>query len=63
MIRPYRHIPVADHEDALALAAVSAIRDEGWQGWEVDPLMSEARKLGVILWPALRDRLMREARG
>jgi hypothetical protein len=66
VIRPYRRISpeernrTLDHEDDLVAAAVNA-RREGWQSWEFDPVASEARRLGVVVWPALRDRLLREA--
>lgn len=67
MIRPYRQIPVAertrtlDHEAKLIDAAVAAYA-QGWQSWEADPIAAEARRLGLMLWPALRDRLMWSAR-
>jgi hypothetical protein len=67
MIRPYRLIPAAernrtrDHEAELVGAAADALA-EGWQPWEPDPIATEARRHGLLLWPALRDRLMREAR-
>jgi hypothetical protein len=66
MIRPYRLIPAAErvrtlaHADALIGAAADAL-EEGWQGWENDSICAEARRLGLFLWPTLRDRLMREA--
>jgi hypothetical protein len=67
MIRPYRQIPAAernrtrDHEAELVDAAADA-HVEGWQHWEADPIAAEARRLDLMLWPALRDRLMRAAR-
>jgi hypothetical protein len=65
-IQPYRTIPVGDrrrtfdHEGNL----IDAIHDgwrEGWHGHERDVLCAEARRLGVVLWPALVRRLVREA--
>lgn len=67
MIRPYRLIPPAernrtrDHEGDLIDAAADAYAN-GWHRWEPDPIAAEARRHGLMLWPALRDRLMREAR-
>lgn len=67
MIVAYRDIPAAernrtrDHEDALIRAAEDAYA-EGWAPWEPDPIAAEARRLNLMLWPALRDRLMRAAR-
>lgn len=67
MIRSYRLIPAAernrtrDHEDVLYEAAAAAYA-QGWRHYEADPIATEARRRGLMLWPALRDRLMREAR-
>lgn len=66
MIAPYRSIPAAerartlDHEDDL-IEAACASRREGWCAHERDVLTSEARRLGLHVWPALLDRLTREA--
>jgi hypothetical protein len=66
-MRPYRLIPVAernrtlDHEADLLSAAIEA-RREGWQPWEFDPVAAAARRLDVAVWPALRARILREAR-
>jgi hypothetical protein len=65
-VRPYRLIPAAErartlaHVDALIGSAADALED-GWHGWESDPICAEARRLGLLLWPTLRDRLMAEA--
>jgi hypothetical protein len=50
-----------DAYDDLLAAAQQACR-EGWFSYERDPLCSEARRLGVVLWPALADRITIEAR-
>ena len=67
MICPYRLVPAADrratlaHEDDLLAAAQDAVRT-GWRSHERDVIAAEARRLDVTIWPALADRLGREAR-
>lgn len=66
-IRRYRLLSAAertrtlDHEDELLAAAQRAVRT-GWRSHERDVICAEAKHLGVLLWPALIDRLVREAR-
>jgi hypothetical protein len=43
------------------LAAAQQARRDGWLPHEREPLLSEARRLGVFVWPALMDRITREA--
>jgi len=66
MIAPYRSIPSAERARTLAayddlLDAACAAREEGWRSHERDVLSSEARRLGLRIWPALLDRMTREA--
>lgn len=43
------------------LEAAQQARREGWLRHERDPLVAAARRLGVVLWPALADRITKEA--
>jgi len=65
-IRPYRTLTPLERDRTLGaygalLEAAQQARRGGWLRHERDPLIAAARKLGVVLWPALADRITREA--
>ncbi|MCW2983499.1 MAG: hypothetical protein JWR63_1069 [Conexibacter sp.] len=66
MIAPFREISAVDRcraldaYDDLLDAACEAYR-HGWRCHERDVIAAEARRLGLTVWPALLDRITREA--
>jgi hypothetical protein len=52
---------IEDHWDDLLGAACDA-RRTGWRSWERDPVVALVRALGLVIWPAALERLVRQAR-
>ncbi len=50
-----------DAEDDLVLAVIEGRQTDGWHGWEGDHLASVCQAQGIVMWPALRDRILRAA--
>ena len=44
------------------LDAACTAREQGWRSWECDPVIAEARRLGIRIWPTLPKMLNAEAR-